>query len=92
MQDILSESLYKLKKKRVKRTRMIAILLVLSLIVSMDVFWSLRKPGLTLAGNADCGIVEHTHDAQCKNGESPCELTEHIHTIECYSDKTADVE
>ncbi len=92
MQDLLSESLNKLKKKRVKRTRMIAMLLVLSLVVSLDVFWSLRQPGLTLAGDADCGIVEHTHNAQCKNGETPCELTEHVHTIDCYSDKTADVE
>ena len=92
MQDILSESLMKLKKKRVRRTRMLAILLVLSLIVSLDVFWSLRQPGLTLAGNADCGITEHTHDKSCINGDTPCELTEHVHTIECYSDETADIE
>ena len=92
MQDILSESLMKLKKKRVRRTRMLAILLVLSLVVSLDVFWSLRQPGLTLAGNADCGITEHTHDKSCQNGETSCKLIEHIHTIECYSDETADVE
>ena len=66
MQDILNESLKKLKKKRVRRTRMVAILLVLSLVVSLDVFWSLRQPGLTLAGNADCGITEHTHDKSCQ--------------------------
>lgn len=71
---------------------MIAILLVLSLVVSMDVFWWLRQPGLTLAGDADCGITEHTHDAGCRNGEKPCELVEHIHDISCYSDDTADVE
>ena len=58
----------------------------------MDVFWSLRQPGLTLAGDADCGITEHTHDESCQNGESTCKLIEHIHTIECYSDETADVE
>ena len=92
MQDILSESLKKLKKKRVRRTRMLAILLVLSLVVSLDVFWSLRQPGLTLAGNADCGITEHTHDESCQNGETSCKLIEHVHTVECYSDETADVE
>ena len=92
MQDILSESLKKLKKKRVRRMRILAILLILSLVVSLDVFWSLRQPGLTLAGDADCGITEHTHDESCKNDESTCQLTEHIHTIECYSDETADVE
>lgn len=92
MQDILGESLKKLKKKRVRRTRMLAILLVLSLIVSLDVFWSLRQPGLTLAGNADCGITEHTHDESCQNGETPCAQIEHVHTVDCYSDETADVE
>ena len=92
MRDILGESLRKLRKIRVRKTRMIAILLVLSLVVSMDVFWWLRQPGLTLAGDADCGITEHTHDAGCRNGEKPCELVEHIHDISCYSDDTADVE
>ena len=71
---------------------MIAILLVLSLIVSFDVFWWLRQPGLTLAGDADCGITEHTHDEECLNEEIPCNLIEHVHDISCYSDETADVE
>ena len=92
MQDILSESLRKLRKIRVQKTRMIAILLVLSLVVSLDVFWWLRQPGLTLAGDADCGIVEHTHDDSCQGTETPCNLIEHIHDISCYSDDTADVE
>ena len=92
MQDILSESLKKLKKKRVRRTRMLAILLVLSLVVSLDVFWSLRQPGLTLAGDADCGITEHTHDESCQNEQMACQLIEHVHTTACYSDETMDVE
>ena len=92
VQDILSESLRKLKRKRAKRIRMFTILLVLSLLVSLDVFWSLRQPGLTLAGDADCGIIEHTHDDLCQNQESSCQLLEHTHTLECYSDETADVE
>ena len=87
MQDILGESLRKLKKIRVRKTRMIAILLVLSLVVSLDVFWWLRQPGLTLAGDADCRITEHTHDDLCQSGETPCDLIEHIHTVECYSDE-----
>ena len=92
MQDILNEGLKKLKKKRIRRTRMLAILLVLSLVVSLDVFWVLRRPGLTLAGDADCGMIEHTHNELCANRDIPCELTEHVHTIECYSDETVDVE
>lgn len=71
---------------------MITMLLVLSLIVSLDVFWVLRQPGLTLAGDADCKITEHTHDDICQNGETICDLTEHVHTIACYSDQGADIE
>ncbi len=92
MQDVLGESLIKSKKIRVRKTRMIAILLVLSLVVSLDVFWWLRQPGLTLAGDADCEIVEHTHDEECLNGDTPCNLVEHVHDISCYSDDKADVE
>ena len=92
MQDILAESLKRLKHNRVRRMRMLTILLLLSLVVSLDVFWVLRQPGLTLAGDADCRITEHTHDDLCQNGENPCQLIEHIHTIECYSDQTADAE
>ena len=92
MHDFLGEIIEKLKKKRIKRTRIVAVLLALSLLVSLDVFWSLRRPGLTLAGDADCGITEHTHDASCQNGETPCPFKEHTHTIECYSHPTADVE
>jgi hypothetical protein len=91
MQDILSESLTKSKKKRVRKTRMIAILLALSLVVSLNVFWRLRQPGLTLAGDADCEIIEHTHDEGCLNGKA-CDLIEHVHDISCYSDDKADVE
>ena len=92
MQDILAESLKRMKRTRARRLLMIAILLVLSLVVSMDVFWVLRQPGLTLAGDADCRITEHTHDDLCQNGENPCQLIEHVHTIECYSNGTADAE
>ena len=91
MQDILGESLRKMKRIRIRRTRLIAMLLALSLLVSLDVFWTLRRPGLTLAGNADCKITEHTHDESCQEGAN-CRYQEHTHTIECYADKTADVE
>ena len=92
MQDILGESLRQIKTARMRRMRMTALLLALSLIVSLDVFWVLRQPGLTLAGNADCGIVEHIHDTLCQNSDPPCTLQEHTHTLQCYADETADVE
>lgn len=89
MQDILGKSLKTLKKIRIRKKRMIAILLLLSFLVSLDVFWTLRKPGLTLAGDADCKIVEHTHDSLC--GEW-CSIEEHVHSVKCYSNDSSDVE
>ena len=89
MQDILAEALRQFKKRRERRMRFIAFMLALSLLVSLDVFWTLRRPAFTLAGNADCNIVEHTHDSSC---EDPCPYTEHVHTLDCYSNKDADVE
>ena len=89
MQDSLEKNLEYLKKIRTREKRLIAILLVLSLLVTLDVFWTLRQPGLTLAGDADCRVTEHTHDASC---EASCAQTEHVHTIACYSDPSANVE
>ena len=88
MQDFLGDSLKKLKRIRIRKHRLSALVLALSLVVTLNVFWTLRQPGLTLAGDASCGLTEHTHDEACID----CELEEHVHSIECYSDETADVE
>lgn len=92
MQDVLGESLRKWKKLRIRKARVVAVLLVLSLLVSMDVFWILRQPGVTLAGDADCGLVEHTHDEGCTGEGKTCPLAEHTHSIDCYRDQAADAE
>ena len=89
MQDILSESLEMMRMLRARRMRTMSILLILSLLVSLNVFFAMRQPGLTLAGDADCGFVEHLHDELCPEN---CEIPEHTHSLGCYSDDTADVE
>ena len=89
MRDILGEHLKFVKKIRIRKKRLLAAVLALSLIVSLDVFWVLRQPGWALAGDASCGIQEHAHGADCA---TPCPLTEHTHSITCYSDTTANVE
>ena len=61
----------------------------ISLAVVLLVFWWLKLTGITLAGEAFCGISEHEHNDSCI---AECTLTEHIHTASCYSDITADVE
>ena len=65
MWELLGESLRKLKKIQIRKQRLIAVAMALSLVVSLSVFWAMRQPGLTLAGNADCGMVEHSHKASC---------------------------
>lgn len=60
--------------------------MVLSLVVALDVFWVLRQPGLTLAGDASCGILEHSHDDSCIRKICICDIPEetHIHGEGCY--------
>ena len=87
MQNALDISLKNLKWLRIRKKRMTAALLLLSLVVTLNVFWSLRQPGLTLAGDADCGIVEHTHDAACGTQVCICTIPEepHSHEDSCYT-------
>lgn len=86
MHDILGDSLRKLNWLHVRRTRMNAMLLILSFVVSLNVFWAMRQPGLTLAGDATCGILEHTHDEDCGTQICVCTLSEevHVHSDACY--------
>ena len=91
MLDTLRESLGNLQLNRRKLKRAYAILLILSLVVATYVFWTLRLTGITMAGDASCGIEEHAHTEQC-GGEGVCGQLVHTHSIACYSDETADVE
>ena len=92
MRDSLGKSLRNLKWIKIRKSRISAVLLALSLVVSLGVFWGLRQPGLTLAGDADCGILEHTHDDACHTQGTTCLYEEHTHSITCYADETENVE
>ncbi len=48
-----------------RRNRIIAGLLVLSLLVFAGVFWQLRYTGITMTSAPMCGEEEHTHSAEC---------------------------
>ncbi|MBQ8398478.1 MAG: VWA domain-containing protein, partial [Clostridia bacterium] len=89
LQNVLQKFLQKQISDKRKRLRFIAILLILSLCVSAEVFWSLRQTGIALAGTAHCGLTEHTHTSECTE---TCTLEEHTHAVSCYSDENADVE
>ena len=64
----------------------------LSLAVILCVFWGLKLTGITMAGEAFCGMEEHVHGESCANGQEACPLEEHIHETSCYSDISADLE
>ena len=86
MADILGENLRNLKRLKIHKNRMTAIVLILSLLVSVEVFWVLRQPGLTLAGDASCKILEHIHDDDCMMQVCVCGMEEgtHTHDDSCY--------
>lgn len=92
MRDTLNDNLNKIRLKNRRQSIILIIILTLSVVVSLDVFMALRRKGITMAGNASCGIEEHTHTDECFNSEYRCQKQEHVHDVNCYSDETADVE
>ena len=68
------------------------IITVLSLLVTLTVFWSLKLTGIGVAGEAFCGKPEHIHNEDCQNGDEPCYREAHIHDASCYSNIEADLE
>lgn len=92
MQEYPKRYLQKVKLNNHMRHNVWSIVLALSLIVVLAVFWYLKLTGITMAGEAFCGIPEHVHSEECQNGSIVCELTEHIHVESCYSDISADLE
>ena len=71
--------------RRSFRTMLQRALVILSVMVIIGVFWGLKLTGITMAGEAFCGIEEHAHDESC-NWRLICPLEEaepHTHTKEC---------
>ncbi|MBE6714003.1 MAG: Cna B-type domain-containing protein [Ruminococcaceae bacterium] len=79
------------RQRRFKRYLMHA-LPVFALLVCIGVFWWLKLVGITLAGEAFCGLDEHIHSEECAAQDAPCTVAEHIHDASCYSDISADLE
>lgn len=73
-------------KSRQIRRRGVALILVLSLAVSGNVFWLTRAHGTALADDPICGIEEHTHGEECYEKELVCE-EDHEHEDSCYEQK-----
>ena len=62
------------------------IIACLSFVVVWAVFWSLKLTGIGIAGEAFCGMEEHSHDDSCLQTTLICTLEEaepHIHGESC---------
>ena len=65
------------------------IVTTLSLVVVFAVFWSLKLTGIGIAGEAFCGMQEHSHNEECWSvgSDLSCQQLEtdgHTHTDICY--------
>ncbi|MBR4875252.1 MAG: Cna B-type domain-containing protein, partial [Clostridia bacterium] len=68
------------------RSALSQAIVVLSLVVTLIVFWCLKLTGITLAGEAFCGMDEHSHGEGCPTGSLVCMLEEtegHVHDESC---------
>lgn len=62
------------------------MIVILSLLVVLAVFWCLKLTGITLAGEAFCGMAEHIHGEGCLTKHLICtqeEIPPHIHDESC---------
>lgn len=88
MKNIIRQILKQIQEDKVKRRRMRAALLVLSLFVASGVLWQLKITGITMTGEALCGYLEHQHSDACVEKTLICELEElpeHSHSEGCYT-------
>ncbi len=74
---------------RQKRKTILTVLAVLSVIVTLIVFWSLKLTGITFTGEALCELSEHTHDGSCYEYTLICtdEDESHEHTADCVNEE-----
>ena len=80
--------LKKVEKSKKTKKFYARIATILSLLVVLSVFWGLKLTGITITGDAHCGMIEHAHSEECNVKTLICELEEteeHTHGDECYS-------
>ena len=86
MQITPTPSILKSDSYRTARSNLQRVLIPLSLIIVLIVFWCLKLTGITMADEAFCGKDEHIHDDTCRVNELICLLEEtegHCHEEAC---------
>ncbi len=72
MESVNNQYLGKHKKFRTDSKKLAVAFLVSALIISLIVFWWLKLVGITVTGEAFCGLEEHTHSRECYTSELIC--------------------
>ena len=93
MDSIDNTYLYEHRQFRIKHKKLAIIFPLLAVIIAIIVFWWLKLTGITITGDAFCGLSEHTHSSECYSVGLICGFTDtpdemntqsHVHTELCY--------
>ena len=88
MRENTTQYLRRIKQNKQIKFSLASAAVCLSFIVVLGVFWYLKLTGITLAGEAFCGIDEHVHGEECNVSLLICtqkENTGHVHGEGCYT-------
>ncbi len=86
MDSINSNYLGKHKKFRIDGKKLATVFFVSAFIVAIIVFWWLKLVGITVTGEAFCGLDEHIHSGECYKLELICDFTTENTTDETLSE------
>ena len=64
------------KKFRIDSKKLATVFLIAAFIVAIVVFWWLKLVGITITGEAFCGMEEHTHSEDCYISDLVCGFDE----------------
>ena len=80
MESVNADYLGKHKKFRADSKKLATLFLIAAFIVAVIVFWWLKLVGITVTGEAFCGLEEHTHGDECYVSELVCgfDVFEHL--------------
>ena len=80
---------YTLSRARVLKRRIAMLLPLLSLLVVLGIFWWLKLTGITMAGEAFCGIPEHVHGDECVTSVLICDENDYTTAENAVSTESA---